>query len=185
MKKISATWAKIRIVNKNRCHMKFRISKWDRELKFSDTHFKEGYLTASHKLRWMLKCLENMSDSWFFNAEYIVQSPETIILNVNSIGRVLGRISSVFSTDLHGTFQYLTSFDHDLNSFCLNHSGSRDHAVTKPIKNIRANAATCLLSKTSKIIQIGSRSSEICEFKARAEKNSRTSEAVREPSTIV
>ena len=44
--------------------------------------------------------------------------------------------------------------------FFLNRSGSRDHAVTKPIKSIRSIATTCLLFKTSKIIKIGSRSSE-------------------------
>ena len=51
-------------------------------------------------------------------------------------------------------------FRSKIKSFCLNRSGSRDHAVTKPIKSIRSIATTCLLFKTSKIIQIGSRSSE-------------------------
>ena len=43
---------------------------------------------------------------------------------------------------------------------CLNCSGSRDHRVTTPIKNRMADRTTHLLFKTSKIIQIGSRSSE-------------------------
>ena len=42
----------------------------------------------------------------------------------------------------------------------LNRSGSRGHAVTKPIKSIRSIAATYLLFQKFKIIKIGSRSSE-------------------------
>ena len=45
-------------------------------------------------------------------------------------------------------------------SVFLNCSGSRDHAVTNPIKSSRSIATTSLLFKKPKIIQIGSRSSE-------------------------
>ena len=43
---------------------------------------------------------------------------------------------------------------------CLNCSGSKDHRVTTPIKNTKKKNTTHLLFKTSKIIKIGSRSSE-------------------------
>ena len=57
---------------------------------------KEGYLTASHKLRWLLEWLEAVSASRVFNAACFVQSLEAILLNFNTIRRDLGRISRVF-----------------------------------------------------------------------------------------